>query len=214
MVVAAKNDLLRVIPASANGESRWSGRYIGATLGGGWGTATQHYERAGDHGTANLNTSGAAASLNAGYNWMASDNVLVGLEGDLGVMNIGHGTKTVFDGHNWSSNGGPLWGSLRGRAGYVFSDDIMAYATGGLAVASVDDTSIGNTAGETAIERGLRAGLALGMGVEYAWDDNWNVKAEFLHMDFGKANGRSANDEPYSFENNINILRVGASTLF
>jgi outer membrane immunogenic protein len=115
-------------------------------------------------------------------------------------MNVSEGATTVFDGHVWSSNFGPLWGTLRGRAGYLFSNDLLAYATAGLAVASIDDTSIGNTPGETAAEDGLRAGLVAGVGVEYAMDERWTLKAEFLHMDFGKESGQSSNAENYSFD--------------
>jgi len=205
---------LPIVPASGPGEYAWDGFYIGASLGGGWGSSTQMYERAGDHGVAELEPAGGAAAVTAGYNWRVGNNWVAGVEGDLGIMNVSEGATTVFDGHVWSSNFGPLWGTLRGRAGYLFSNDLLAYATAGLAVASIDDTSIGNTPGETAAEDGLRAGLVAGVGVEYAMDERWTLKAEFLHMDFGKESGQSSNAENYSFDNSVNILRVGANVAF
>jgi outer membrane immunogenic protein len=202
-----------IMPASAEVFYDWSGPYMGLSLGGGWGTATQHYDRAGDHGTASLSPSGGVASLTAGYNWQFSPSIIIGTEADLGIMNVSQGTTTVFDGHNWSTDA-DAWGTLRGRAGYLASDRLLAYGTAGLAVANFDDTSIGNTAGETAIDRGLRFGLALGVGAEYAMSDRWTVKAELLHLDFAKASGSSANNEDFTFDDNINILRVGANMKF
>jgi outer membrane immunogenic protein len=198
---------------AAEKADRWSGPYAGASIGIGWGESTQTYHRAGDHGTATLDPDGAAAAISGGYNWMWTPEILFGVEGDLGVMNVSQGTTTVFDGHNWSTDIGPIWGTLRGRAGYTF-DSVLIYATTGLAFANIDDTSIGNTPGETAIEKGLRAGWVIGTGVEYALDSLWTLKAEYLHMDFGSVEGRSANNEAYRFENTVNLLRVGANYRF
>lgn len=206
--------IMKIIPANAVPVHDWDGLYLGVSLGGGWGESTQTYQRAGDHGSATLSTAGGAAAMTAGYNVMMGSNLLLGLEGDLGIMNISQGATTVFDGHVWSSNVGALWSTLRGRAGYVFDNDLMAYATGGLAVANIDDTSIGNTPGESAIEDGMRVGLALGVGVEYAWDERWTLKAEYLHLNFAEADGQSANNESYSFDDNVNLVRVGANMKF
>lgn len=205
---------MQILPANAPGEFAWSGLYAGVSLGAGWGESSQNYDRAGDHGAATLEPAGGAASLSAGYNWVFGGNWVAGVEGDLGIMNVSQAATTVFDGHVWSTSYGPLWGSMRGRAGYLVSDDLLAYATGGLAMANIDDVSIGNTAGETAIEEGLRLGLAVGVGVEYAWAENWTVKAEFLHMNFSAVDGLSTNAEAYTFDDSVNLLRVGANMRF
>lgn len=205
---------MQIVPASGPGDFAWQGLYIGASVGGGWGTSTQHYDRAGNHGVADLDLSGGAMALTGGYNWRMTDHIVGGLEADLGVMNVSKGTTTVFDGHNWSSDVGPFFGTLRARAGYLVSDRLLAYGTAGLAFAQIDDTSIGNTAGETAKENGMRAGLALGVGVEYAMSQAWSVKAEFLHLDFAQVDGLSDNNEDYSFDSNVNIFRVGANMQF
>lgn len=205
---------MQILPANAPGEFAWGGLYAGVSLGAGWGESSQNYDRAGNHGAATLEPTGGVASISAGYNWMLGSNWVAGVEGDLGIMNVSQGATTVFDGHVWSTSYGPLWGNMRGRAGYLVSDDLLAYATGGLAMANIDDVSIGNTAGETAIEEGLRLGLALGVGVEYAWTENWTVKAEFLHMNFSAVDGQSTNAEAYTFDDSVNLLRVGANMRF
>lgn len=192
----------------------WVGRYIGATLGWAFGSSTQHYDRAGDHGTATLEPDGPAAAVTLGQNWLVGDGLMLGVEGDLGLLNASQPATPVYDGHVWSSQMGPVYATARGRAGYFVQDDTMLFLTGGLAITTIDDTSIGNTEGETAIKRGLRAGLALGGGVEYQWDPQWTVRAEYMHMDFGTASGHSANDEAFSFEPTLGLWRIGASMKF
>jgi outer membrane immunogenic protein len=191
----------------------WAGLYAGATIGYSWGESTQKYDRAGDHGTASLEPDGAAGSALLGYNWMVSDQFMLGLEGDVGVLGVSQGATTVFDGHVWSSEFGPFLSTLRGRAGYAFGNALV-YATGGLALATITDTSLGNTPGETAKEDGLRAGWVIGGGVDYALYEGWTMRGEFLHMDFGRENGRSDNNEIYYFENSLNLFRIGATHKF
>ncbi|MFO1033686.1 MAG: hypothetical protein U1E15_06300 [Hyphomicrobiales bacterium] len=62
--------------------------------------------------------------------------------------------------------------------------------------------------------RGLRFGLAFGVGAEYAMTGNWSVKAELLHMNFAKASGASASNEDFSFDDDINVVRIGANMKF
>lgn len=205
---------LPIVPVAGPGEVAWQGLYLGASIGGGWGTSTQNYDRAGDHGAASLDPAGGLVALNAGYNWRFSDNWVAGVEGDFGLMNVSQGATTVFDGHVWSTDYGPFWGTARARAGYLVTDDLLAYATGGLAMASIDDTSIGNTPGETATESGMRMGFVIGAGAEYALDERWSLKAEYLYMDFGEVSGQSTNSEDYSFSNDVHVLRVGANMHF
>lgn len=211
---SGKSDLGAAViaPVSDEGGFNWEGYYAGATIGYGFGETEQIYDRAGNHGPATLKPDGLSAALTIGANWMYSPHLLLGVEGDLGSLGVSQGTTTVFDGHNWSSHFGGF-ATLRGRAGYVI-DNTLLYGTAGLAVASIENISIGNTAPETAIEDGLNAGWVIGFGAEYAVNHNWTVKGEFLHMDFGKVEGKSANNEDFSFEDKVNVVRMGANYKF
>jgi outer membrane immunogenic protein len=211
---AGKEDLLAAIvkPVSDDRQVEWAGRYIGFNLGYGFGEATQDYDRAGNHGLATLSPKGSLASVVAGYNMMFTPHVLLGVEGELGTMGVSQGTTTVFDGHEWSTAVGGF-GTIRGRAGYVL-DNALLYATGGLALAHIDDTSIGNTAPESAIEVGMRAGFVFGVGAEYPLNPGWTLKGEYLHFDFADVDGASANNEDYTFTNNIDTFRVGLNYKF
>jgi opacity protein-like surface antigen len=191
----------------------WSGFYFGATVGYGNGTSSQTYDRVGDHGTATTSPSGFLAAATVGYNYMYTPNILIGMEGDLGLMNVSADDKVVFDGHVYKTRFGPWWATARGRLGYV-SGNLMGYVTAGAAFMGVDEVSLGNTPGETATNASTRAGWVLGAGVEYALSSSTTAKFEYLHMDFGTLNGLSANREDFSFTNTVNIVRTGINFKF
>jgi hypothetical protein len=83
--------------------------------------------------------------------------------------------------------------TLRGRLGVAF-DRVLLYATGGLAVSTINfsQNSIINVVGagfgpafiNNATSK-TNVGWALGGGAEYAVTANWIVRAEYLHADLG-----------------------------
>ena len=79
-------------------------------------------------------------------------------------------------------------GSLRGRAGYAFGR-LLPYVTGGLAL-SDQKTGYSWTYPATGElytgSQGVSAGWTIGGGVEWAFANNWSVKAEYLHYDLGR----------------------------
>lgn len=192
----------------------WQGLYIGGSIGYGWGTSEHYYDRGNNHGLAENDPSGGLASLTLGYNYMWSPRLLVGLEGDLGLWNLSADDKVIFDGHVWKSQFGPLWGTIRARAGYLWSDRTLFYATAGWAITEVDEVGIGDAAGQTAPNESVRSGLALGAGIEHALWDGMSAKLEYLHMDFGRYDGLSENQEHYSFDNRVDLVRVGLNMKF
>ncbi|MEZ5924358.1 MAG: outer membrane beta-barrel protein [Hyphomicrobiaceae bacterium] len=193
--------------------SFWSGPYAGITIGYGWGEATQTYIRAGDHGTTSISPSGGLGALTFGYNVHTSQGILLGLEGDLGLMDMSAGPETVFDGHIYSADFGPFWGTARARAGAMLGQALV-YGTAGLAFMDIDERSIGNTPGETALSNEFRAGWVIGAGAELAVGQRTSLKVEVLHMDLGTVDGFSQNNEPFRFEETANVLRTGISYKF
>jgi outer membrane immunogenic protein len=92
-------------------------------------------------------------------------------------------------------------GTLRARVGYA-ADRFLIYATGGLAFGNSDSsaTILGTTTGAAGGAAGsgrtyfanwngsdsdTSVGYAIGGGVEYAFTDNWTVKAEYLYYNLG-----------------------------
>jgi len=207
-------------PANANGPTEqwrpsiWQGAYIGLSAGYGWGDSEHFYDRNDNHGTASQGLEGGLGSLTLGYNHLVSPNFLIGVEGDLGFMDLGADDKVIFDGHVWKSQFGGLWGTVRARAGFLWGDRVHVYGTGGLAFMQVDEVGYGDAAGQTAWSRDFRTGWVLGGGLEYAINSRMTTKIEYLHMDFGRYSGYSENQEDYYFDNSVDVVRAGVSFKF
>lgn len=193
--------------------SIWNGLYLGLSAGYGWGDSTHTYERGDNHGSASQSLEGALGSVTLGYNYLATPNFLVGVEADLGFMDLNADDKVIFDGHVWTSQFGGLWGTVRARAGFLLGRALI-YGTGGLAFAQIDEVGYGDAAGQTAYNRDFRSGWVLGGGMEYALTSKMTAKIEYLHMDFGSYIGLSENQEAYSFDNTIDVVRAGFSFKF
>ena len=202
-----------ITPARA-GILSWQGFYVGLSAGFGLGRSIQNYQRAGDHGTAAVAPSGFLGSLSVGYNHLLGTSMLIGVEGDIGLMGLRQDDKEVFDGHVWKPAFGPLWGTLRARAGWLMLDNLLLYVTGGAAFMQTDNWTLGNTTPESSWDGRLRTGWVAGAGVEYALGGKWTVKAEYLFMDFGMHRGLSQNLEPYWYKDQVHMLRIGFTRHF
>jgi outer membrane immunogenic protein len=106
-------------PQPAPAVYNWSGFYVGANGGGGWGSSWW------DSQSTRINLSGGQVGGTAGYNWQFG-NAVLGLEGDLDWSNLsGSSGSSLCPGCSTSDS----WlSTVRGRAGYAFGS-IMPYAT-------------------------------------------------------------------------------------
>jgi outer membrane immunogenic protein len=132
--------------------------------------------------------SGAGGFL-AGYNVQRGCTVF-GLEGDWSWTGLNHS-------RTYTGNGVPLnmavvlsdkldwYGTVRARAGVVV-DDLLIYATGGLAFANAQNSWSLSQAGVVleAYSTGndVQWGWTAGFGTEFAWTRNWSVKSEILYV--------------------------------
>ena len=193
--------------------SIWQGLYWGGSLGYGWGTSEHYYNRNDNHGTARTDLTGGLASLTLGYNYMVTPRFLLGVEGDIGLMDLSADDKVIFDGHVWKAEFGSLWGTVRARAGVLLGNSLI-YGTGGWAISEVNEVGYGDADGQTAHNQDVRSGWVLGAGIEHAFSPGMTAKVEYLHMDFGSYDGYSENREHYSFENRIDLVRAGVNFKF
>lgn len=194
--------------ANAQATDRWTGLYGGGHVGAGWvdgadatispaNAATQAvlgpFIAAGVLPTDySLDPEGFLAGLLMGYNW-AFGSFLIGIEGDFSLTSI-----QGSDNRPRTNTGGfadvfineydidiPWIATLRGRLGVFADPNVLLYATGGLAIAEVDQSHIfrlsnGNAwSGES---RETETGYAVGGGVEWALNSNWSVKGEYLYV--------------------------------
>jgi outer membrane immunogenic protein len=137
--------------------------------------------------TGRANANGVIGGGQAGYNWQRG-TWLFGLEADIQGSDergsadvcivagcaIGTGVLTANYKLDW-------FGTARGRVGFLPTDRVLLYATGGLAYGEVSATAplIPLSWGST------RAGWTVGAGAEAAIDQHWSVKLEYLYMDLG-----------------------------
>jgi outer membrane immunogenic protein len=164
--------LYKAPPAQVTQAYNWTGFYIGANGGGGWGHSYW------DANSTGMNLSGAQVGGTAGYNWQ-SGNAVFGLEGDLDWSNLkGSATTTLCP---FGCNTSDTWlSTVRGRAGYAFGG-VLPYVTGGLAVGDIRAGFPG-----FATASATNAGWTVGGGIEVALPGNWSAKAEYLHVDLGR----------------------------
>lgn len=143
--------------------------------------------------TGRANANGFIGGGQAGYNWQRG-TWLFGLEADIQGSDergsadvclvagcaIGTGLFTANYKLDW-------FGTARGRIGFLPTDRILLYATGGLAYGEVSATAplIPLSWGST------RAGWTVGAGAEAAIDQHWSVKLEYLYMDLGDVGSNS-----------------------
>ena len=163
--------LYKAPPAEVTQAYNWTGFYLGANGGGGWGRSWWSAT------STPVDMSGAQVGGTAGYNWQFGSAVL-GLEGDMDWSNLrGTGTTGCPAGcttnDNWLS-------TVRGRVGYAFGG-VLPYVTGGLAVGDINASMPGFPGAST-----TNAGWTVGGGLEVALPGNWSAKAEYLHVDLGK----------------------------
>lgn len=151
--------------------------------------------------TSNFNQAAFTGGGQAGYNLQYRRSWLVGIEADInynGVDELNSGrvplTGSLAGGFPPVSQSQRFdwFGTVRARVGFLPSDRLLVYATGGLAYGhmnaatnvlflSTTDQYVGSTSM-------TRLGWTAGGGVEWALTNNWSAKAEYLYVDLGSFN--------------------------
>jgi opacity protein-like surface antigen len=223
----------------------WSGLYVGVVAGAAWQQSNPFLNcldftnqdpnvcstdlSFGIPGTFfSLNDTGFLGGAQIGYN-MAFGNVVAGVEADIAYTSI-NATSTfqqpfpccvrdTFMHQELSS-----LSTVRGRLGYAF-DNILLYATGGLAVGQVEyafgltDAQFVGGGFADASNSKLAVGYTGGAGVEISFGQ-WSLKTEYLFYDLGQETLTApwligGVPEPFTFRPEFDtqghILRVGTN---
>ena len=141
----------------------WAGPYLGGNLGYAWGSVDNNPTK----------PSGFVGGAQAGYNWQTGPWVF-GVEGDIEAT----GAEDTFAPWKFSN---PWFGTVRGRAGYAFSN-ILFYGTGGLAFGELRGETFGLAESHTNL------GWTAGVGAEVGFAPNWSAKIEYLYVDLANSN--------------------------
>lgn len=175
----------------------WTGLYLGAHGGYGWGQ-TQDISNA---SAAKQDLKGGFGGIQAGYNWQGAGSPFVlGVETDIsfGAIDNKWGGTNQFDPY-YGKDSIKMFGTVRGRLGYAF-DRVLIYGTGGFAWGDIEH-GFGCDADRVAQTNGCQhkqgghafyvkddttsVGWTAGGGAEIAVSQNWTVKGEYLYTDFG-----------------------------
>jgi outer membrane immunogenic protein len=204
----------------------WTGFYVGGNVGYSWGNANNSYSEPAFGIVTGLPTSfssserlnGVIGGVQAGYNWQANVNTVLGFETDIQGTGergstsssnaytfplsncegacLGHGTLSQ------TQQAKILWfGTARGRAGILVNPTTWLYATGGIAYGRI---SASGTVADTACtpsptvacmwsygNSATNVGWTAGAGIEGAFPNSRNLtwKLEYLHVDLGTVSG-------------------------
>jgi outer membrane immunogenic protein len=215
----------------------WTGFYGGVQIGGGWSNEAVNYSPNDPIGAQVINgtggfpleqpaangyriqQSGLVGGFEAGYNWQLS-NWLLGLETDFsfsGVDGTASGTS------NFQGNGGGIvqtqttaaqqkldwYGTVRGRAGWLATPNLLLFGTGGFAYGRVVDSAnytingppgaitftapfvgfaavcVVNAACFSGSSSAIRTGWTAGGGIEWQFVQRWSAKIEYQFVDLG-----------------------------
>jgi outer membrane immunogenic protein len=198
-------------PAPFASPFSWTGFYVGGNLGG---VGTQDKASIAYEGYTldadKFNLSGVVGGLQAGYNYQFQ-NYVIGVEGDVDWTSA-KGKHDIFSYYYTHSTSLPFFADLRARFGYAF-DRFLPYVTGGAVVANIrnsyDFDGYTQDRGDTSI------GWTIGAGLEYAIDNHWSVKAEYLYMQFPDVK-KNFDDGYYTFkfQDTAQVGRVGVNYRF
>ncbi len=196
--------------------TNWTGAYIGAEGGYGWGTTSSNVfttSPSAFEGHTSENNEGGLGGFVLGYNWMATPNWLVGVEADATAGGVdANSTACVNPSGVCAQTTSSIiaLATIRGRAGFVW-DNVLIYGTGGVAFVESNVTRNNITAGASGQSDDGAVGWAAGGGIEYAIRPNLTFKIEYLFVDYNVSHDFTPTglDERTNNETQIDIVRAG-----
>jgi opacity protein-like surface antigen len=211
--------------------SGWAGFYLGAHGGYGWGENKFSLPLVPNFSISGARSSGGVYGGQAGYNWQF-DRAVAGFELDFSGAEIKGRSQLSFPNPPATSTAvftgkSSYLGSLRGRLGWLPTNNVLLYGTAGLGWERLDritaNTAVvpagtSNTVNYTSSDR---FGWVAGVGVETMLaGTNWIGRVEYLHYGFGAVeisgfvtapNGTSV---ATAGNHGLDIVRAGVSYKF
>jgi outer membrane immunogenic protein len=157
----------------------WTGFYIGAHVGGAWGTVESEFAAV-PFPIASATINGFIGGGQIGYN-IQNGIFVFGVEADASWTNLKGTTPCLFV--LTCKREADFLGTVTGRLGLT-ADRALIYVKGGGAWAHIEhDVSAFGFPASNADK--TIWGWTVGTGVEYAITGNWSAKLEYNYMDFG-----------------------------
>jgi outer membrane immunogenic protein len=219
---------------------RWTGCYVGIHGGYGWGRNNNQFGQAiasggteggetFEFGPYDQNLDGGIFGGQVGCNYQFQQNWVIGGEGEFYWTGMKGSVITPEDGpdpgtfsqfqvkNRWD-------GDIAARVGYAW-DRSLLYGKVGAAwgnfryIETHDDFPVDNGCNSCSVTFDkTRVGLLLGVGWEYAFLDNWTIKVEYNHIDFGSHHipypNANATIQSFEVSDRKDIVKVGVNYLF
>ena len=204
----------------------WTGFYVGGEFGAGWSSQAVNFSPNDPAAAVLFNTafvtqppasdrvsqSGPVGGIEAGYNWQAGPNLLVGFETDFNLSGMTGQASTVSiaiapNTQTTTAEQRTDWyGSIRGRAGFLATPNLLLFGTGGFAYGRVADAASYSVSGIfhvtspnlafsvlcqpnitcfSGASSATRTGWTAGAGAEWLLDGHWSAKLEYQFVDLG-----------------------------
>jgi outer membrane immunogenic protein len=203
----------------------WTGFYIGGNLGGAWANTTISDSLFG-LSFSNGNNGVFVGGGQVGFNYQLG-NVVFGVEGDFDwAANNNNSVTGVVGplGHTFTASANDRWmATVAGRLGYAF-DRWLIYVKGGGGWVGANSFTVTDVTAGASIGAGSSntiGGWLVGGGFEWAFTNNWTIRAEY---DYFGLSARSftvpatfpvlAGDTFTTGNNNIQMATVGINYKF
>lgn len=168
--------------------ANWTGFYVGAHIGAGWGTVEAEIPLSGILGVpvtvpfASHSVNGMLGGVQGGFNWQFGW-MLLGIEADWSWSGM-RGTAPCLVVLSCTTKVSWL-GTVGGRLGFAVDQALIYLKLGGGFAEFKRDVNLLGLATVAELQH-TRFGLMLGTGIEYALGPNWSAKVEYNFLDFGK----------------------------
>jgi outer membrane immunogenic protein len=190
-------------PAMVSPAYNWSGFYIGAMGGYGWGSDDS-------------DGSGGFGGGTVGYNWQFPGSQFVfGVEVDAAGASIKDSFTEDLGGGLLVTQDSKInsFGSVTGRAGFAM-DAALIYAKGGYAWANNKATISVPLLGASSSDSKTHSGYTLGGGLEYMFAPNWSAKGEYMFTSLGSETYNLLGDQLASGNLDFHTIKVGVNYHF
>lgn len=179
----------------------WAGFYVGGHVGGGSAIDNDTELAPGNApfpaGTAisTYHASGFLGGVQGGYNWQASNNLVLGVEGEYSWADLS-GIATTVSVVPGFLNGFSTTDTVKlkdvalatGRLGYAANNWLFFVKGGGAwghGSSRGNDFLANGTFADNPSSNSSRTGWVVGGGIEWGFAPNWSAKIEYNHVDFG-----------------------------
>jgi len=188
----------------------WTGCYVGANGGGGWGTDGAWTDAAGVvHGGQNF--SGGLAGGQVGCDFQSGPFVF-GVAGMFDWANLNGSAIDPFNTAFTASTRVKMLDTVTGRVGYAVNRALF-YVDGGAAW-SRTDRAFTPVCATCVTDTKTASGWTVGVGLEYMFAPNFSGKVEYAYAGFPSVTSAPDTANPYSIKQNINTVLVGLNFRF